>query len=66
MVEQVTLSKGNIGSDTVLLIRFKYNNELIAVSRHLGAYWSAHLTCWYLPYNKQNIEDAKRAFGRPC
>lgn len=64
MAEQVTLSKGNIGPKKVLCIRFKYNKQLITVSRHLGAFWNAYLGCWYLTYSKQNIEDAKRAFGR--
>ncbi|MGI9530963.1 site-specific tyrosine recombinase/integron integrase [Lutimonas sp.] len=64
MREQVRLSKGKIGTKIVLLIRFAYNDELIAVSRHLGAYWNRQLTCWYLPFSKQHIEDAKRAYGR--
>lgn len=64
MIEQVTLSKGSIGQQEVLFIKFKYNEQLIAVSRHLGAHWNAQLGCWYVPYHKQNIEDAKRAFGR--
>ena len=64
MAEQVTLSKGSIGKKEVLFIKFKYNEQLIAVSRHLGAYWNAQLGCWYVSYHKQNIEDARRAFGR--
>lgn len=64
MMHKVILSKGTIGSDVVLLIRFAYNKELITVSRQLCAFWNPHLRSWYLPYNKQNIEDAKRAYGR--
>ena len=41
MIEQVILSKGSIGKKEVLFIKFKYNEQLIAVSRHLGAFWDA-------------------------
>ncbi len=64
MIEQVTLSKGRMGAKEVLFIRFKYDAQLIESCRHIGAYWNAHVGCWYLNFNSQNVADAKRLFGR--
>ena len=64
MKEQVVLSRGVIGQKQKLFIRFQYDQELIEMAKHLGAFWSSSKGVWYLPFSKQAIEDAHRSFGR--
>ena len=64
MKEQVILSRGVIGKKQKLFIRFQYDQELIEMARHLGAFWSSSKGVWHLPFSKQAIEDAHRSFGR--
>ena len=64
MKEQVSLSRGLIGNKQKLFIRFQYDQELIEIARHLGAFWSSNKRVWHIPFSKQTIEDAHRSFGR--
>ncbi len=64
MKERVVLSRGIIGKEQKLFIRFQYDQELIEIARHLGAFWSSSKGVWHLPFSKQSIEDAHRSYGR--
>lgn len=64
MKEEVILTTGVIRAQKMLFIRFRYDEQLIEIARHLGAFWSAKHRIWYVPLSKQVIQDAQRAFGR--
>ncbi len=64
MKEEVILSRGVIRHQQMLFIRFRYDQQLIDIARHLGTFWSVDKRVWYAPFSKQMILDAQRAFGR--
>ncbi|MDB2385411.1 site-specific integrase [Polaribacter sp.] len=46
-----------------LLLRFKYNDELIAIVRTLsGVKWSKSLNCWYVAYSKEQLQNVRLLF----
>lgn len=46
----------------LLLIKFKYDDELIHLCKSIGCRWSIKNRSWYLYYTKENIELIKNVF----
>jgi len=60
----LTAEKGIINNETVVIVRFKYNPNVINQLRKIqGAYWNKTLKCWIGPYTKSFVADLRLLKG---
>ena len=49
-------------SNNVLVLKFKYNDELISLAKSIGCKWSSSNKGWYIYHSKENIRLINNAF----
>ena len=60
---KITLIRKNYKNDDVILIRFRYREELIDLVKTLPRRrWSATLKSWLVPYSEQMVRRIKTTF----